>query len=168
MSVRNTEIIGDGKKVLIALITAKIATGTPWNRWKVIDGFPNAKIFEHFDKAILFVTDPQLKFEGSVGQYGGDLGRFPFTINVGIWANDDHGGESEVERIYSRFFDFATNIQSANAFHFTVKLADTTYTDTDLYTMKMPLESPGILVRIPTLKVTEHRGQFDLNFTYKR
>jgi hypothetical protein len=134
MSIRRNRVLGDIRDVLVDLLESK--TTSPWNRWQIIAGYPNETVFERFLKPFIFVNSPvdrtPVKHQGS-GSFN-----YIFNIPVGCWVNINNGWENELSIMTSELLLLFDNRKTCNSLIFDTK-TDTTYDNTTLVTMKMPV-----------------------------
>ena len=112
-------------------------TGTPWNRWEVIESFPDETVFS-LEIPIIYIEAPIFIGDGVLAQ-GADF-RSAWSIILGAWVENDDGGALEVANICSQVVRYLQHPNLINEITYDIDYYGTSYTATTLYEQVIAIE----------------------------
>jgi hypothetical protein len=124
MSIRRTRLFKDVQDVLVSMLDSK--TAAPWDRWKVIAGYPNETVFAVFAQPFIFVADPSI--ETKLYQQGASVKNYKLNVRIGSWVSLQNGGAEELAIMVSELLNFFDDPYTCNNLTFDTQIGNTTYT----------------------------------------
>jgi len=151
----------DTQKCIVAMLDS--VTDSPLADAEIIFGYPESERFLKFTKPFIYVLEPIL-IERHY-QQGGIPVEYIYSITIGLWTDNNTGGIEEINLISSYLVTFFEDKKKCHSTQkFTVKLGNTTYTNTDLITQGIRIYEISdyrfILSDIEDLK--EHRKELTI------
>lgn len=159
MSVRQNMIEEDIEMCIYELLDEMTEGSAPWTRWTAKLGYPEEDVLKNLSTPVIYTETP--RFIDEVKQQGG-LGIGKYQMYMGAWDDRKTGGKKEINIISSRILNLFRNPQTVHTTTFTVILGATTYTDTDLMTMKIRIEGIQDLGEKATVDTKEFRQEYRL------
>lgn len=151
------------QKNFYAALAELTQTETPWTRWNVELGYPNAATFEKNAKMFIYVQLPTLVKPGRQQQGQGFPGG-EFDIIVGGWANRVNGGVEEIAIFDGKMAEFFLTPTKWSTKKYDVT-TEATFTDTTLYKQGVhifALNGPNRI--LDNVDDNEFRHEFTIKF----
>ncbi len=159
MSIRRTYLIDDVQKCVFRLLRQLTGAESPWTSWNVIEGYPEDRVFEEFDKPFIYVLKPVVT--GAYRQQGG-LPNYLMEMVIGMWDDRKTGGPEEINIIGSHLLELFMNPQSLYSKKFNVTLGTTSFTDTTLAAQGLRIKNIKGPKELKVKAVKEFRREFTL------
>ncbi len=129
--MRTSHKVDDIQQVVYSLFNYLSETVSPFTDWDVILNYPDTKIFENFEKPIIYIESP--KPVATFGFQGGENIN-NWSLIIGLWVGREHGGPGELNIMESQMLSYFNNLKKFYEITFPVELGGDTFTDQTLFT----------------------------------